>query len=225
MVAIPGTLCAPEVFSRVAGLLEGRVRVRAVDWMLGEGPCRVENVAERIAATLDRPVLLAGHSTGGAIALRLADRHPGLVSGLLLIDTGAHMHGHGDVDKIIETVTTGWGPGLISAVLDRSFARPLPPEERADFLAYAEKVPQDAVLAALTSQRDLDLTPVLSGLTCPVTVLHGEQDGARPIAQAREMAAAIPGALFRAVPTGHTPVWEDPETSAEVIRELAARIG
>lgn len=224
LVAIPGTLCAPGVFSRVAELLAGRPTVRAVDWMLDDGPWGIETVAERVAATIERPALLAGHSTGGAIALRLAATRPELVSGLLLIDTGAHMHGHGDVDRIIDTVRVAWGPELAAAVLDRSFARPLPPDERATFLRYAEKVPKAAVLEALTSQRDLDLTPVLAGLSCPVTVLHGIEDRARPIEQARAMAAMIPGAEFRAVATGHTPVWDDPEASAEVVRALAARI-
>jgi len=43
-------------------------------------------------------VLVGGHSTGGAIALQLALIHPKLVVGLLLIDTGANTHGHGDLD-------------------------------------------------------------------------------------------------------------------------------
>ncbi|GHF53898.1 hypothetical protein FHX82_007179 [Amycolatopsis bartoniae] len=53
---------------------------------------------------------------------------PELVSGLLLANTGAHMRG--DVDSILGTIATAWGPGLHAAVLDRSFAEPVPPAFR-----------------------------------------------------------------------------------------------
>ena len=47
------------------------------------------------------------------------------MAGLLLVDTGAHMKGHGDVGAILDRVRTGWGEELRAAVLDRSFHRPL----------------------------------------------------------------------------------------------------
>ena len=55
---------------------------------------------------------MCGHSTGGAIALQLAIRHPDVVAGLVLVDTGAHMRGHGDVDATLERIRTGWGEEL-----------------------------------------------------------------------------------------------------------------
>jgi hypothetical protein len=38
------------------------------------------------------------------------------VAGLVLVDTGAHMHGHSDVDAIVRTVRDDWGEELRAAV-------------------------------------------------------------------------------------------------------------
>ncbi len=222
MLAIPGTLCSPAVFDRLAERLAGREAIDAVSWLTEPGPWDIATVAERIATGLSGPVPVLGHSTGGAIALWLALEHPELVSRLLLVDTGAHMRGHGDVAAIITTVETSWGPDLHRAVLARSFATPPADEDLQVLLAYAAAVPREAVLDVLRSQRDLDLTARLAELTCPVTVLHGTLDPTRTPEQARELADAIPGATLRLLDAGHTPVYEAPdEVAAEVLALLA----
>jgi pimeloyl-ACP methyl ester carboxylesterase len=221
VIAIPGTLCAPSVFRRLAERLAGEVDVDAVSWLTEPGPWDIPTVADRIAARITEPALVLGHSTGGAIALQLALDHPDLVAGLVLVNTGAHMRGHGDVEQIVATMADDWGPELHAAVLDRSFAVPLDPADRVELLAYAASVPVEAALAVLRSQRDLDLTPRLAQLRCPVTIVHGTLDQARTVQQVYELAADIPGARLRLVETGHTPVYEAPEVVAEEILALA----
>ncbi|HJP78653.1 MAG TPA: alpha/beta hydrolase [Pseudonocardiaceae bacterium] len=217
MYAIPGTMCAPSVFRRLAEELAGEVEVEAVSWLTEPGPWDIPTVADRIAERITEPALVLGHSTGGAIALQLALAHPDLVTGLILVNTGAHMRGHGDVDRILGA---GFGPELRAAVLDRSFATPLDPADREELLAYAAGVPGEAALEVLRSQRDLDLTPRLTQLRCPVTIVHGWLDQVRTVEQANELAADIPGAHLRLVETGHTPVYEAPELVAGEVRAL-----
>jgi 3-oxoadipate enol-lactonase len=227
VLAIPGTLCAPAVFRPLAQRLAGRVEFDAVSWMTEPGPWDLDTVADRLAARITRrhgaPVVVIGHSTGGAIALRLAAGHAGLVAGLLLVDTGAHMRAHGDVDAILAALATDWGARLHARVLDRSFATALDPAFRDELLGYAVTVPARAALDVLRSQRDLDLTPGLAMMDCPVTVLHGLHDPTRTPDQARELAAAIPGARLRLLDTGHTPVYEDPGGVATELLALLAR--
>jgi pimeloyl-ACP methyl ester carboxylesterase len=219
VVAIPGTLCAPAVFDRLAQ----RVPLEAVSWMTEPGPWDLGTVADRIADRLTEPAVVVGHSTGGAIALRLAVRHATLVAGLLLVNTGAHMRGHGDVDRILGLIETAWGPELHAAVLARSFATPPDPDMLAVLVDYAARVPAAAALQALRSQRDLDLTPRLGELVCPVTVVHGTLDPTRTPTQAQELAHAIPGARLRFVHSGHTPVHEVPDTVAAELTALLSR--
>jgi pimeloyl-ACP methyl ester carboxylesterase len=93
LVALPGTMCSPEVFEPLAAGLDGEVTVDPVSWLTQPGPWDIPAVAARVAALIEarwgRPVLVCGHSTGGAVALQLAVSHPATVAGLLLVDTGA----------------------------------------------------------------------------------------------------------------------------------------
>jgi pimeloyl-ACP methyl ester carboxylesterase len=227
LVALPGTMCSPAVFEPLAAELAGVATVHPVSWLTEPGPWDIPAVAARTAAFIEgrwaRPLLVCGHSTGGAIALQLAVSHPGTVAGLLLVDTGADMKGHGDVDAILEKIRTGWGEELCAAVLDRSFQRPLRPAERARFLRWARACDAQAVYNVLASQRDLDLTGDLPGITQPAIVVHGRHDRARPPEQGRELAAALPDAEFRLAEAGHTPIYETPALVAAAVRDLIRR--
>ena len=227
LLALPGTMCSPAVFEPLAAELAGVTAVHPVSWLTEPGPWDIPAVAARAAAFIERrwarPLLVCGHSTGGAIALQLAVGHPGTVAGLLLVDTGAHMKGHGDVDAILEKVRTGWGEELCAAVLDRSFQHPLGPADRARFLRWAAACDPQAVYDVLASQRDLDLTGDLAGISQPAIVVHGRHDRARPPEQGRELAAALPDAEFRLAEAGHTPVYETPAFVAAAVRDLISR--
>lgn len=223
IVALPGTLCSPAIFEPLAAQLADVAAIEAVSWMTEPGPWDVPAVARSIAERIgdgDRVVLI-GHSTGGAIALRLALARPELVRALVLLDTGPNMRGHGDVDAIITRIRERWGEELLAAVLDRSFARPLPPEVRAAFLRYAGRVDPRAAEEVLTSQRDLDLAPDLRRLDLPVAVVHGRLDPTRTVLQAQAFAALIPGATLHLLDTGHSPMFERPAEVAEIVRGLA----
>lgn len=226
VIGIPGTLCDPRVFAPLAELLPD-VRFDAVSWMTETGPWDIETVASRVASRItaggaDRAVIV-GHSTGGAIAQQLGLAHPDVVAGLVLVDTGANMHHHGDVEAILETIRTNWSPALAESILDRSFARPLLEADRRAFLEYAASVERQAALDVLSSQHVLDFAPrlaVFGGV--PVEVVHGRLDPVRTVAQAEAFARGIgpSGARLTVVESGHTPVFEAPRAVAAVVRRV-----
>ena len=168
----------------LARALAGELVVDPVSWLTQPGPWDIPTVADRVADHIERswgrPVLVCGHSTGGAIALQLAVRRPAAVLGLVLVDTGAHMRGHGDVSAILDRIQRDWGDDLRAAVLDRSFQCPLSPEVRAGYLEWAAALDPRAVYGVLASQRDLDLTADLAAVRQPAAVVHGRHDRARP---------------------------------------------
>jgi pimeloyl-ACP methyl ester carboxylesterase len=184
------------------------------------GPWDIPSVARRLASpdVFSRgPAVVVGHSTGGAIALELALRFPALVSALVLVDTGPNMRDHGDVDGILQAMRDDWGDGLRAAIIDRSFATPPPATVRSSLLDYARRVPQQAALDVLTSQRTLDYAPRLPSLGMPVAVVHGVRDPVRTVDQARAFAAALPGASLALVDCGHTPPFEQPVAVAAAL--------
>jgi 3-oxoadipate enol-lactonase len=227
LVALPGTMCSPAVFDPLARALAGELVVDPVSWLTQPGPWDIPAVADRVADHIESswgcPVLVCGHSTGGAIALQLAIRRPAAVLGLVLVDTGAHMRGHGDVGAILDRIQRDWGDDLRAAVLDRSFRSPISPEVRAGYLEWAAALDPRAVYDVLASQRDLDLTGELAAVRQPAAVVHGRYDRARPPEQGRELARSLPNADFLLVDAGHTPVYETPDAVAACVRDVLRR--
>lgn len=231
VVGIPGTLCTPRMFGPLARRTGGRMTV--YDWMRGPGPWDIPTVADRLLATVRRrgggaPVVLAGHSTGGAIALqaavRAAERGEGLVAGLLIMNSGANTAGHGDIDALIDVFRASRWRGWRAVGGRRSFATPPGPVMRLRMEAYALRVPTEAVVDVLASQRDVDLAPRLAAITCPVTVLHGVLDRARTPGHARAIAAGVADGEVRWARTGHTPLVEDPRAAAGALESLLSRL-
>lgn len=224
MLCLPGTCMAPAIFDRVA--VDSPFDLMPFAWMDQPGPWDVPNLARRVRAEVesqDGPVFLAGHSTGGAIALAAATGAPELFSGLILSGTGANMKGHRDVDSIIEGVEQNWGQDLADRIVERSFDTPPTGEWGATISEYARSVRREVVLEVLKSQRDLDLAPVLTRITAPVVVAHGKFDRARPPRDGERLASALPAAELVHLNTGHTPMAEDPDGYLTALRLLHKR--
>lgn len=97
VVLIHGWTASIHWFDRITALLDKRYRVVRVD-LLGHGGSAkprdgysMEAQADRVAAALERlgvkRALVAGHSTGGEVAIALAARHPKLARALVVIDS------------------------------------------------------------------------------------------------------------------------------------------
>jgi pimeloyl-ACP methyl ester carboxylesterase len=97
VVLLHGWTASIHWFDRLTPLLAGRYRVIRVD-LLGHGGSAkpkdgysMEAQADRVATALERlnvrKALVAGHSTGGEVAIALVARHPKLARALGVIDT------------------------------------------------------------------------------------------------------------------------------------------
>jgi pimeloyl-ACP methyl ester carboxylesterase len=97
VVLIHGWTASIRWFDRLTPLLDDRYHVVRVD-LLGHGGSAkpkdgysMEAQADRVAGALEqlgvRRALVAGHSTGGEVAIALAARHPKLARALAVIDT------------------------------------------------------------------------------------------------------------------------------------------
>ncbi|MBO0795066.1 MAG: alpha/beta hydrolase, partial [Ktedonobacteraceae bacterium] len=93
LLCIPGTYCSPEVFDLLDETAFPDLQILPISWMTSPGPWDLPTLGRRVASLLHDlnlgPALVAGHSSGGPIALVAALTEPALVSGVLLADTGA----------------------------------------------------------------------------------------------------------------------------------------
>jgi pimeloyl-ACP methyl ester carboxylesterase len=180
----------------------------------------IEAMSSFVAATIrDRgvfPVVLVGHSLGGAVAVQMALDHPELAAGLALVSTAARLRVSAALLDLVrehfselpqQMVAMGLAPSADSQVAARWLSAPWPASPA-------------AALADFAACERFDVRVRLGELRVPAVVMVGEQDMMTPVKRARELAEGISGARLRVFPgTGHLLIWERP---AEVAAEIAS---
>jgi pimeloyl-ACP methyl ester carboxylesterase len=202
-------------------------------------PRNLDPYADRLAAVLDEPAVLVGHSLGGVAALRLAVRRPELARGLVL----AGCAGIGSSTRASEralTLVSLLKPGKrISRWRDRVSRSPLlralvfgfvsvaDPRALDPFMAEAfldgSRLYTDARSAGdalVRSDPRLDLERV----QCPALVVHGARDAQVPLADGFEYARRLRAPLRTVADCGHLVVGERPRAVVDSIYTLLDRV-
>jgi pimeloyl-ACP methyl ester carboxylesterase len=199
--------------------------------------------ADRVALLMERegfaPATVAGHSFGGAVAVRLAIRRPELVSGLVLaaaagISSGTRTARYAltvtGIVKPARRIAPHRGRVARSALLKRLvFGRwgaadppALPPEVVEAFLAGPASH-TDTVSAAKALVLD-DPRPDLDRVRCPVLVLWGARDNQLPVGDAFDYARRLRARLRVIADCGHLLIAERPEACAEAIASFVGSL-
>lgn len=180
-----------------------------------------------LEATCDRPVHFVGLSTGGFVGVRLGIRRPDLLRSLVLMDTSAEAEPTWKRLKYHGMLTVlGWAGfrpltgAVMKALFGRRFLRD--PERLEERERWKQKITANDPAALIRFGRAIfsrdDVHAAASRISVPTLVVVGEDDRARPPAESRRLAQAIPGARLEVIPhAGHLSTIEEPAAVSAVL--------
>jgi len=198
-----------------------RARAPELPGRAGRAPEGVDGYLEALRAALPPAArVVAGHSLGGAIALRWALRFPREVRGLIVVGASGRMR-----------VTPAWldgiargDPGAVEAFGACWFGPAADPRLREKSLALLRATPRDVLLADLRAADTFDVRGELDRVRAPALVVAGAEDRLVPVDRARALADALPGAELVVVErAGHMVMLERPCETTAAIRAWLAR--
>ncbi|HEY5977826.1 MAG TPA: alpha/beta hydrolase [Solirubrobacterales bacterium] len=171
-----------------------------------------------------------GVSMGGAIAQELALAHPERVRTLTLGATfcggpEAQLMDPADLQMLGAAYATGEREPVYRAMWEIN----LSPGFRSDDSRFAafkamgdeSRVPRAVVMQQMRACAEHDASERLSGISAPTLVVHGTVDRLIKVENGLQVAAGIPTRIELLEDVGHIFWWEQPERSADLIREHA----
>ena len=185
------------------------------------GPVPMSRFAEDLYALLQHlgtgPVILAGHSMGGYVALAFAKAYPQALRALVLVGTksgadtpeGATAR-HATAEKVraegVSVVVDAMAPKMLSA----SNTDTLMAASVRGFMAPSKP---DGVIGALLGMAERpDAGAWLGDIRVPTLVMAGTDDTIIPPSESEALAKAIPGAQLKLIPqAGHLVAFEQAE--------------
>jgi proline iminopeptidase len=203
----------------------------AEEWTLDHFADDVVRLCDALG--IEQPIVL-GQSFGGFVAQRYLARHPGHPAKVVLSSTSPHlglarklaMFEHLGGASARDAAQAFWSrPGPDTwAPYDR-LCMPLYNTRPGDPQARQRRLFRPEILFASASgeQQTMNLLPGLAAVRCPVLVLAGAQDPVCPLADAQDIAAAIPAPHAQLVTLGDAGhgVWRDqPEQAFAVLRRF-----
>ena len=157
---------------------------------------RVVDLAAVMDAAGSQAAVVFGVSDGGRSAIAFAAAHPGRVLGLILYGTSCRGPRPGLLRRY-RSIVGHWGEGDLLELVAPSLAGPVSREAAGAFERAAAS--PGMATALIESMGRADVSGLLATLQMPTLVVHREQDMI-PLADARVVAGAIPGAVLRVVP-------------------------
>jgi 3-oxoadipate enol-lactonase len=192
-----------------------------------------ELVAQVAAAAEDAgavPCELVGFSLGAAVAASLAAQRPDLVRSLVLLGGFASTTADArsqlqfslwrrmfDTDRDVLArlgVLTGVSPAFLAGMT--------PAELEEAIVESARTLPPGTARQADLALR-VDIAAQLASISAPTLVIGQTGDHVVPVELSRALHAAIPGAAYAELDTGHLGLLEQPDLLAATIREFLGR--
>ncbi len=179
------------------------------------------------------PVVLLGMSQGAALSVVHALRHPGQVSGLIIIGgygRGLLARGGGEPTRmeaatLANLMRLGWGAE--GSAFSHVFTQLFVPGGSAEQIGWWRDLERHSAtpgvaVRTLEALHRIDVLKAAEALDLPVLVLHSQRDARVPFDEGRRLAAAIPGARLVALDSANHVLLEQEPAWEELWREIDA---
>jgi pimeloyl-ACP methyl ester carboxylesterase len=229
LLLLPGMLNDAGVWGEVVEALHGVAEIRALPAL------RQDSIAAMARAAWDRvadvpastPVLVAGFSMGGYVALHMLAQPVRPLAGAALVSTSARPEtpeGAANREKTIAAMQSNF-PKVIDGILQWGTDAPTPElTQRLRTMMLAVGADTAIRQSRAIIGRD-EHRAALAALHLPVAVLCGRQDRITPPALSQELAALTPSARLELVEgAGHMLPAEQPRAVADALAALLRRI-
>ncbi|HEY0666284.1 MAG TPA: alpha/beta hydrolase [Gallionella sp.] len=195
-------------------------------------PTRYARLAQFLANHYfqEKPFHIAGHSMGGAIALRFASQQPMRFRRLVLIDAAGILHplvmtkfqaGSMLQNKSGVAQSRGFAERLSGRILEKVDGLPISPNDIVNTALGRDLVLQGgpSYIAAMGLAEE-NFAYAVSSVTAPTLVLWGDHDMIAPLRTGRVLAGNLPHARLEVITgSGHEPMREQPEQVNARLRE------
>jgi len=192
----------------------------------------VEEYARAVEGALDAlgngPVIAAGHSLGGAVAIALADRRPDAVRGLVLLASCAKIP---HTDSVGERILAAL-PGPLRKIVFFSLAKKLlfapgaPARAVSLSLQELRACRPETILKDVRAAKAMDLTDRAARLVVPTLILCGSRDKLTPPALSERLSGLIARSRLRIIEgAGHMLPLESPDRVNEEMLQFAFALG
>lgn len=204
-----------------------------------DGPFTIAEMAADTAGLMEELGLESAHvvgiSMGGMIAQELALAHPERLRSLTLGCTycggpGSQLMPEENLQKLVAGMASGDREKAIRAGYEVNLS-PAFREDEGHYAAFHEMattVPAAKATIELQAQAIFghDTSGRLGEIATPTLIVHGTEDGVLPFPNGEMIASLMPAARFEVHDgIGHMFWWEEPQRSAELIREHALAAG
>jgi len=176
------------------------------------------------------PVIILGHSLGGALALHFAATYPDLVESLIIIDAVGILHRAAYSKDFLHIKENENWPWLINKSLEKPFrfvnkltGKTIEKMESEDssiqintilnneFLRMVFLGGKPSAIAGLAVS-DFDFSELIEKVTAPTLIIWGENDSIAPIRTAKILTAKLKRTHLEIIQqTGHAPMVESPK--------------
>ena len=221
MLFVHGAGGGADLWRYQTAYFPGSVAVELPGHPRGQGFQTIEDYAGWVRGYVNAreiaPVVLVGHSMGGAICQWLAIEHPEMLRGLVLVSTGARLRVNPQIFQALE----GDYEKAVDFMLESSFGPRAPAQLRQEGKRLRLKVPRVIVQGDYRACDKFDIMDRVKSIAAPTLIVSGTEDVMTPAKYAQYLQSQIGGSRLEQIHgAGHNVMLENPAEFNQVLERF-----